>query len=161
MSISLIVEFVAKLDPHKNGLRPTRMNVSGANPKARNIARCLIAYETVEIDNSETTRPASLLVCEKLRRPLSTLTGVGGFRSLIVRALALAKRETHGLDSVQVAGDGSLEISGDTPEADGSLLVTQLLGLLMVFIGNALTMRLLVEIWPDLLGVDFDSEEKE
>ena len=40
---------------------------------------------------------AALRVGEKLRRPLSTLAGTAGYRSLIARALTLAKKEVPSL----------------------------------------------------------------
>jgi hypothetical protein len=138
------------------------MKVSGANPRVRDIAQHLIAYESAGKHHSETSIPAAFQVCEKLRRPLSTLTGTAGFRSLLVRALTLAKREEQLLGTVEVTDDGYLEgLSGSATELEESLLVAQLLGLLMTFIGDALTMRLLAEIWPDLLGIDLNSGEGE
>jgi hypothetical protein len=41
-------------------------------------------------------------------RPLSTLAGVEGFRSLLARALTLAKAQVPSLAAVQVKADGTL-----------------------------------------------------
>jgi hypothetical protein len=137
------------------------MKVSGASPKALDIAEHLIAYEAVVKSTSETDRPAAFQVCEKLRHPLSTLTGAAGFRSLLVRALTLAKREASVLDVVRVKDDGSLEgLTCGVTEPGGALLIGKLLDLLITFIGEALTMRLLLEIWPGLAGVGVDSGER-
>ena len=92
-----------------------------------------------------------------LRRPLSTLVGVDGYRALISRALALAKAEVPSLGSVQVREDGYLEALGAVdpkPDMDETqnrevVLVAQLLGLLATFIGVALTMQLVRDVWPD------------
>ncbi|MEO6875250.1 MAG: hypothetical protein ABI222_10565 [Opitutaceae bacterium] len=99
---------------------------------------------------------AALDVCEKLRAPLSTFTGVGGFRSLLGRALVLAKAEVPWLEGLQVKPDGSLQLTAeqtaqlDTPEAarSGTELVAQILGLLTTFIGEPLTLRLIEDVWP-------------
>lgn len=99
---------------------------------------------------------AALDVCEKLRAPLSIFTGVGGFRSLLSRALVLAKAKAPWLAGLQVAPDGSLQLTAeqtaqlDTPEAARSSaeLVEQTLGLLVTFIGESLTLRFVQDVWP-------------
>ena len=102
-----------------------------------------------------------LRVCEKLRRPLSTLAGTAGFRSLLARALALAKHEDRALDSVQVKEDGTLEgLDGEAAQA-GTVLIAQLVGLLATFVGETLTLRLLRDAWPDLPGLELNSGGKE
>ena len=124
----------------------------------RDIAQHLIAYEAIGKHPSTTDGPAAFEVCEKLRRPLSTLAGTAGFRSLLVRALTLARREVSALDAVLVRDDGSLEeATFNAAGPGGALLIAQLLGLLMTFIGEALTMSLLHEIWPELLIADLKS----
>jgi hypothetical protein len=134
------------------------MHGSGASPTALDIARHLIVYEAFAENPPMANGPAAFEVCEKLRQPLSKLTGAAGFRSLLVRALTLAKREGGALDAVEVKDDGSLEgLAAGTPGLGGTLLIAQLLGLLMTFIGEALTMRLLHEIWPELLDADLKS----
>jgi hypothetical protein len=85
------------------------------------------------------------------------LVGVAGFRSLMSRAVAMAKAEVPSLAAVQVRADGSLEgldgagpdqIAGAGSEA-GVVIVAQLLGLLVTFIGEPLTLRLVRDAWPD------------
>jgi hypothetical protein len=77
-------------------------------------------------------------VCEKLRRPLTTLAGAIGFQSLMLRALTLAKREAPSLSAVEVTADGSLQDGDVEPNLDnhddGVLPVAHLLGLLFTFI---------------------------
>lgn len=106
---------------------------------------------------------AAFCVCEMLRGPLGKLMGVGGFRSLLSRALALACVEIPSLRAVQIKADGSLEgleepgVKLDPGTiAEGELVVVaQLLGLLVTFIGPALTVRLLHDIWPELDDLNF------
>ena len=105
--------------------------------------------------------PAGLRVSEKLRRPLSTLVGSSGFRSLLARALTLAKAQAPGLSAVQIKPDGSLEGLSDLRNQDqaaGVILVAQLLGLLVTFIGESLMLSLVLDAWVDLPV--FDTLEK-
>jgi hypothetical protein len=93
----------------------------------------------------------------KLRRPLITLAGVAGFRSLLSRALTLARAEAPSLSAVQVAADGSLKgLDELEPQTDkeqardgGAILIAQLIGLLLTFIGEGLTLRLVQDVWPE------------
>jgi hypothetical protein len=136
----------------------------------RSIALRLINYEAPANDSSETTATASFQVTERLRPHLSTLMGNGGFRALLARALVLASEEVSWLRGVQVNADGTLE-GLETPHArlkpahfhEGRLvLLAQLLGLLVAFIGPGLTSRLMGEIWPQLAAdnVDFGNGDK-
>jgi hypothetical protein len=102
---------------------------------------------------SEAKMLVAFRVCEKLRRPLTTLAGAIDFQSLMLRALTLAKREAPSLSAVEVTADGSLQDGDVEPNLDnhddgGVLLVAHLLGLLFTFIGEALTLRLVHDIWP-------------
>lgn len=120
------------------------------------IVQRVIAGE-LQADNSpDTAGRAAFRVCGKLRQPLSSLIGVVGFRSLFSRALTLAKEEVPWLEGITIRADGIIEFSQDMDaqlaekEAarGGSALITQLLGLLIVFIGEALTLRLVHNLWP-------------
>jgi hypothetical protein len=126
-------------------------------PESRHLAQCLLTYEAVAGENSEPTESAAFRVCAKLRRPLITLAGVAGFRSLLFRALTLARAEAPSLSAVQVAADGSLkgldELASQTDKEQarhgGALLIAQLIGLLLTFIGEGLTLRLVQDVWPE------------
>ena len=124
-----------------------------ATPQMRDLSQGLIAYETRENKSSGTKTPAACRVGEKLRPPLVTLVGNLGFRALLSRALALANAEVPWLRAVHVNADGSFEgldeLEGQVdPEeiAVGCVvLLAQLLGLLVVLIGENLTLRLVRE----------------
>jgi hypothetical protein len=124
-------------------------------PESRHLAQRLLAYEAVAGENSEAAESAAFRVCTKLRRPLLTLAGVDGFRSLLSRALTLARAEAPSLSAVQVAADGSLkgldELADDTEQDrdGGAILIAQLIGLLLTFIGEGLTLRLVQDVWPE------------
>ena len=127
-------------------------------PQTRDLAQRLLAYENAAGKTSEPTQFAAFDVCERLRQPLITLAGVAGFRSLLSRALTLARAEAPSLSAVQVAADGSLEgqdefasQSNQEQARDGGvILIAQLVGLLLTFIGEGLTLRLVQDVWPEV-----------
>lgn len=134
--------------------------------KMRDLAQWLVAHEANK--SSGAKAPAAFGVVEKLRRPLSELTGATGFRSLLSRALALAHGEVRWLRAVHVKGDGSLECPAEMAQLHQKeiahaevVLITHLLGLLVTFIGEGLTFRLLEEVWPEAPINDFDSRDKD
>jgi hypothetical protein len=127
-------------------------------PQTRDLAQRLLAYENAARKTSEPTQFAAFGVCERLRQPLISLTGVAGFRSLLSRALTLARAEAPSLSAVQVAADGSLQwldelrpqVDADQAREAGIILITQLLGLLVRVVGEAVTLQLVTsEIVPD------------
>src|ERR1700685_2932688 len=123
-------------------------------PESRHLAQRLLAYEAVAGGHSEPAESAAFRVCAKLRRPLATLAGVAGFRSLLSRALALARVEAPSLSAVQVAADGSVkgldELASQTGKEQardgGAILVAHLIGLLLTFVGEGLTLRLVQDV---------------
>ena len=138
----------------------------GNLPKSRQLAQRLLTYEAVAGENSEPAESAAFRVCAKLRRPLITLAGVAGFRSLLSRALTLARAEAPSLSAVQVTADGSLkgldelkpQIDKEQARDGGAILIAQLIGLLLTFIGEGLTLRLVQDVWPEAV---FDSRVSE
>jgi hypothetical protein len=136
----------------------------------RTIAQRLIQYETPKDDSSETGNTATFRVTDRLRPHLATLMGHGGFRALLARALKLASAEVSWLHAVQVNADGVLEglqpLHARLKPAEFRegrvVLLAQLLGLLVAFIGPGLTSRLVGEIWPQLAAdnLDFGNGDK-
>lgn len=123
------------------------MNAAAITSTSRELTDRLIACESDEADMGMT--PA-FRVCDKLRRPLSTLMGIPGYRALITRALTLAHRESKSLESVRVKDDGALEYLNSEAAASGGVLAKQLIALLLSFVGEAVTLRLLHDVWPTL-----------
>ena len=123
------------------------------------LARRLLAWEAEADEDSEPSASVPLRVYEKLRRRLCFLAGVAGFYSLASRALTLAKSEAPDLSAIQVASDGSLlgldklDVQIDTVRnkagKDETILIARLLGLLLMFLGDALTLSLISDLWPD------------
>jgi hypothetical protein len=126
--------------------------------QTRDLALRLLAYQNAAGKTSEPTEFAAFRVCETLRQPLITLAGLAGFRSLLSRALTLARAEAPRLSAVQVAADGSLQgldelrpqVDADQAREAGIILITQLLALLVRVVGEATTLQLVTsEVLPD------------
>jgi hypothetical protein len=127
--------------------------------KTRDLARRLLVYEANAGKNSERAGSATMRVYEKLRGNLCVLAGVAGFQALASRALTQASSQVPGLSAVQVAADGKLhgmseleppmKADEDRIDEDGVILISSLLGLLLMFLGEALTMNLVRNVWPD------------
>jgi hypothetical protein len=136
----------------------------------RNFASCLITLETKAGNLSKTGATPAFPVPEKLRPALSMLVGNEGFRTLLARSLTLATLEIPWLRAVKVNADGSLEgweelhaRLGPEKFLEGrEVLLAQLLGLLVAFIGEKLTVRLVSEVWPklSLSGLNFNEGER-
>lgn len=120
--------------------------------KTRDLARCLVASEAVGTVSSLQTEPATVRVYEKLRRQLGASVGADGFQALASRALALARSESPRLSAVQVTatgvlrGLGELESQADKPGEVGIILIAELLGLFLTFLGEATTLRLIEDL---------------
>lgn len=126
--------------------------------KLREFAKRLIAHETQGSGSSRTKRPSDFPVIEKLRPQLTTLMGGVGFHSLLLRSRALAGVDFPWLRKLKIKEDGSFEALNELEAEVGAeeifegkvALVAQLFGLLLAFIGEKLTLRLVQEVWPKL-----------
>jgi len=146
-----------------------------ATPTLKALAERLLAYEAAAGTPPGGKSPgeensALFRVCDTLRQPLARLLGIAGFRALFSRALALAGREVSWLRALHIKADGTLEglaeLEAKLPAdeiARGELaLMTRVLELLVTFIGPALTLRLIQEVWPkaDFNDLNFYNENK-
>lgn len=126
------------------------MSQAGVSAETRELADRLVALEAATGHISQEDEYSTCRVCEKLRRPLSILAGRAGFASLLTRALTLATREAPALGTVQVDVDGAMMgLEGEAAKAS-PVLIACLLHLLSTFIGEALVLQLLLDVWPDL-----------
>jgi hypothetical protein len=122
--------------------------------KSRELARRLVASEAGSGTTSLQTEPATLRVYERLRRQLGAPVGTDAFHTLASRALALAKAESPQLNAIQVAANGALSgLGGVDFQADededgetGTILIAELLGLFLTFLGEATTLRLIEDL---------------
>ena len=122
--------------------------------KTRDLARNLVSSEADAAKSSLHTEPATVRVYEMLRRQLGAPVGMDGFHTLASRALALAKSESPRLSAVQVTANGGLrgfggvEFGADSFEDSeaGITLIAQLLGLFLILLGEATTLRLITDL---------------
>jgi hypothetical protein len=139
-------------------------------PQMRDLTQRLLTYEASAGNTSESVESTILRVYEKLRGNLCLLAGVAGFYSLASRALTLARSEAPSLSAVQVAADGNLQgMSAIEPLTNvktegvyeaGVTLISRLLGLLLIFLGEALTMNLVRDAWPDAVLDDANPQNR-
>jgi hypothetical protein len=141
-------------------------------PALRRLGKRLLRHELSLTSRAGDGRPEAPAVAaaaeraaERLGRPLSNLVGIAGCQALLARALHLAAREWPLLAGVRaaVAPAGSLEGLEEVLPAAGrarafaalAAVLAHLLWLLVVFIGEALTLHTVCAAWPDLrLGPD-------
>ena len=125
-----------------------------ATPKLRIYAERLITYEMSQTASSKSNPTAAFVVIEKLGPHFGALMGAAGFRALLSRALVLASAEVGWLGELHVNADDSFEGLSEleahaNPEevaAGGIVLIARLLGLMVTFIGEDLTLQLLSSI---------------
>jgi hypothetical protein len=128
-----------------------------ATAMPKDFARRLLVHVAAANKPASDDTSAAFRICEELRVPLGKMLGVEGFRSLLSRAQVLASADVPWLKAMVIEQDGSFTGVKERKmrldaraTVDGELaLVGHLLGLLVVFIGPALTLRLLHEVWPD------------
>jgi hypothetical protein len=136
-------------------------------------ARRLIDHDELGNTYSGSESPGAFHISDKLRVYLATLMGTAGFRAVLSRALALAGRELPRLRSIRVKEDGTFdgleELHRKMKPAEflecRVVLLTHLLGLIVSFIGEILTVRLVREVWPKVplhdlnLGIGVKNEK--
>jgi hypothetical protein len=141
--------------------------MSRVTPEMRSIAQLLLLYETSRRKSFTANTPAAFPVIDKLHPYLTNLMGNLGFRTLLMRALILAKAQVLWLSAVRMKDDGTLEgLAALQSQLDPAeflegrvVLLAQLLGLLVAFIGPGLTSDLVSEIWPRLSFKETDFGE--
>ncbi|MEP7359683.1 MAG: hypothetical protein ABI847_20695 [Anaerolineales bacterium] len=125
-------------------------------PAMRVLTRRLLALEAASESKMDPPQPEALRVLEKLRVSVTRFAGLEGFNALQRRALALARAEAPVLEAMTIGPDGHLAepeklfTGADDTGAEAIMAITtQLLALLIAFIGEPLTLRLVREVWPD------------
>jgi len=137
---------------------PEESTAAEERSSSRTLAARLIACESRGRQAGGSEVPDAFQICEKLRVPLATLMGSTGYHALLSRALTVASREHAWLRTLRLQAAGTLAVPAEaaapvTPQAlaaANAALITTLLELLVAFIGQPLTLRLVREVWPDI-----------
>jgi hypothetical protein len=142
------------------GLGHSRMT-DPPSASMRDLAQRLLAVEAASASGSPPHAHEAMRVCDKLRISLTRFAGPDGFASLMRRALALARTEVPSVHNIKIKADGSLEgleeLAADAPNSgnganartEAAIAITfHLLELLVTFIGEPITLRLVRETWP-------------
>jgi len=120
--------------------------------KVRDLARILVSSEAGAGTTSPQPGLAAVRAYDRLRQQLGAPVGVEGFQALASRALALARSESPRLGTVWITANGDLrgldEIEAQAEEKGeaGIILIAQLLGLFLTFLGEATTLRLIEDL---------------
>lgn len=145
------------------------------------LVRRLLAHEAAESQDQDSLIEAAERVSEELRVHLSKRIGQEGFRTILARSLALTTAQFPHLSAVRVGADGTLiglrgaishaqeaqdKEAQDKKTQGGTIegavaLVAQLLALLISFIGEDLTLRLLSAVQPEFAWDDVTGRENE
>jgi DNA-binding GntR family transcriptional regulator len=119
----------------------------------RDLALALLAASPAA--SSAAARSAGL-VDERLHLSLVRFAGADGFAALVRRALALASAQLPTLRAAKVSADGRIDgleqifVQDDSMRREAAVTVTtHLLELLVAFIGEPLTRRLVREACPE------------
>jgi len=119
----------------------------------RALALRLLALEAANLSAFETRMHEAVRVSEKLRVSLAQFVGADGFTALVRRALVLARADMPLLQSAKVTPEGRLEgiqaADAGTDSEAAAAITEHVLGLLVAFIGESLTLRLVRQTWPD------------
>ncbi len=145
--------------------------MTAPGPDIRRVGRRLLDRELDGGVEPDAIAEVAERAAGKLGQHLSRLIGAAGYYALLKRALHLAGREHAFLVPVQPTptADGGLDglraaIQVVDPERARAALVelfSQLVGLLVTFIGQDLTLRTLRQAWPDLVLDQGDSDHQE
>lgn len=123
-------------------------------PTVRTLAEQLFAIESSDAA-IDTSSDAAVRVCEKLRVVLTRLTGEDGFATLLRRAVALSRADHPELESVLLKDDQIEALGAGIFESNGAqsspleTIVMHLIELLIEFVGETLTRRLIQDAWPE------------
>ncbi len=137
------------------------------------LVRRLLTLEAAESQDQDSVIGAAERVSDKLRAHLSKRIGQEGFRTLLARALTLTTAQFPHLSAVQVGADGSLtglrraagaglqkppdNVTQQDAVEGAVALLAHLLGLLISFIGEDLTLRLLSTVSSGLAIPELNS----
>ena len=128
------------------------------SPELVELARRILEEETGGSPDPATSAAAVEAACRRLRDRLLDLLGSGGVSALLRRALHLAQREQPLLAGVALDGESSpcftglaeslAASTGEEAAAAATAVVTHMLDLLVVLLGEELGMKPIRKLWP-------------
>jgi hypothetical protein len=129
-----------------------------SSPKLVELARRIVEQEAGGSQDPAVSAAAVETACRRLKGHLVDLLGSGGVSALLRRALHLAQREQPLLARVAVSGDSAAcftslteSLAASTNEeatAAAATLLTHLLDLLVMLLGEDLGMKPIRKLWP-------------
>jgi len=136
--------------------------MANLSPDIEHLARRLLDLEASRAESANVEMEDALQAFAKIRGPLAKLAGTASFTTLLARAVALASKRDPSLMHLRVEADGTLTgldevrraLNGNHPkhppkDHGGAIILAELLGLLISFVGELLTLTLVREAWPD------------
>ncbi|MDQ3549421.1 MAG: hypothetical protein M3439_11460 [Chloroflexota bacterium] len=139
------------------------------SPAMKDVAQRLLAHETDGRSDIDALAVAIERIHLLLRDRLGGLIGQAGFAALFSRALHLARREnpiligisldTQSRSGLQGTREFAMANAGDPGTAALALakILEHVIWLLITFIGEELSMRLIADIWPELAHLEMAS----
>ena len=126
-----------------------------SDQKVKEFAKRLLAQEAGS-GRAAVADAGAFRVCEKLRKSLGKLMGAAGYRAIFAHALARAQTKVGWLSELRIEPDGTLtglveikaRLNGEELAEGEAALVTELLRLIVIFIGPTLTLQLIQQAWP-------------
>jgi hypothetical protein len=132
--------------------------MANPSPKLVELAHRIVEQEAGGSQDPAVSAAAVEAACRRLRDQLVDLLGSGGVSALLRRALHLAQREQPLLAGVAVSGEPSacfiglaesLAASTDgEATAAAATVLTHMLDLLVILLGEELGMKPIVKLWP-------------
>lgn len=144
------------------------------SPAMDDLVRRLLEHEAGGARDAASLAAGLESACQKLSGELEPLVGRGGVAALLGRAVNLTKREFPFVAGVRLQADAlpsfqplhdSLRDSGPVEARAASVaLLANLVGLLIGLLGEALGLRPVVNVWPNVLAgveppVSMENEE--
>jgi len=144
------------------------------SPATRALARRVLLHEAGGHPEPAALAEAADRADARLRGRLGDLVGATGYTTLVARAVRLARVEVPALERVTVdvreaAGaegglrgvrEFALASDGDPAVVEDGLtaILAHVVGLLVIFIGEGLAVRLIGETWPELTDAQDNAE---
>ncbi len=134
-------------------------------PRLTEFASRLLGHEAERTGNAEDPGTAFALVCAGLHERLAPLISAAGFHTLLTRALKLATRDfpllaTTTVDPIDCRlahrPEASAGLSESTIRDAYTRVLAHFLWLLILFIGEHLSLREVREIWPEIVMGETD-----